>query len=627
MANAKCLGVPRAQGEIILVTDASNVGGGGTLFQWQALEKEELDSAVPQWGTDGLNQDATLKHSYPDNKWVLVPLGHPNWKWNQARGNYSTYEQELLAGMLVLSSQSQLLGSNPVVWLCDQAPVCTFQKGTPPEKAKLRHWWTYLSQLRLSVHHIQGVKNEFADYISHNNFDDMIGARSGEPAKEAFSRVDVHLDLNMTMIRTLDGLQQVEYLKEFGDIYKRLEKCLEPALVNQSQWKRDKTYLWHEDRIVVPSDRIPALLRWTHESSGHVGANRTLKLFKQWFHSTWTADQLRKTLQPMADKCPCRSCKPGDVRDRGLYSPLPIPHCANSVLYVDYTEMPKFRGYGFALVVTCGLARFTRVFPCIKHITGEETVKILLEEWVCVYGAPKDINSDEDVRVRSDTGWYKRVLRSLNVQVSTGILYTHTSNPLCEIRVLKENVRIWCKTERSKDLVRLFPVISLMMNSQENSATGYSPHELFMGRPAWFLHAPYPEDSYSTVGTLVKEQQDKVDSAKDMLQRVRERQRNKESKKQVPASYQEGDWVLVHHSRLPAWPRSTSNDPYFGPYKILSVDGNCITVRCSPRLGGTLVCAAQQLKRPRGPLPGRMGSKRQEDRRCGPAGRRLPNRS
>ena len=32
VANAKCLGVPRALGELILVTDASNVGGGGTFF-------------------------------------------------------------------------------------------------------------------------------------------------------------------------------------------------------------------------------------------------------------------------------------------------------------------------------------------------------------------------------------------------------------------------------------------------------------------------------------------------------------------------------------------------------------------------------------------------------------------
>ena len=38
-ANAKCLGVLKAQGEIILLTDASNVGGGRTLFQWQAREK------------------------------------------------------------------------------------------------------------------------------------------------------------------------------------------------------------------------------------------------------------------------------------------------------------------------------------------------------------------------------------------------------------------------------------------------------------------------------------------------------------------------------------------------------------------------------------------------------------
>ena len=117
------------------MTDASNVGGGGTLFQWQALEKEEFDLAISQWGKESHNQDGTFKHSYSDDKWVLVPLGHWNWKWNQARGNYSTYEQELIAGMLVLSSQAQLLGSNPVVWLCDQEPVRTFQNGPPPEKA------------------------------------------------------------------------------------------------------------------------------------------------------------------------------------------------------------------------------------------------------------------------------------------------------------------------------------------------------------------------------------------------------------------------------------------------------------------------------------------------------------
>ena len=423
----------------------------------------------------------------------------------------------------------------------------------------------------------------------------------------------------------------MEYLKESGDICKRLEKRHQPVLVNQEQWKRDKSYLWHEDPIVVPSDRILALLKWTHESSGHVAASRTLPPFKEWFHSTWTDDELRKALQPIVDKCPCQSCKPRDIRDRGLYRTLPILHCANSVLYVDYTEMPKFGGYDVALVVTCGLTRFTRWFPCTKHITGEETIKILLEEWFCVYGAPKEMKSDEHVRVRSDTGWYKRVLGSLNVQLSSGIPYTHTSNPLCErqIRVLKGNVRIWCKTERTKDWVRLLPVISLMMNSQESSATGYTPHELFMGRPAWFLHAPYPQDSYCAVGKWVKEQQDKVDKAKAMLQGVRERQWNKKNKRRVPSTYQEGDWVLVHHSQLLAWPRSTSDAPTLGPtgsylwMLTVSLCG-CLLNRGGP---GVRCSTAQALLRPRGPLWGRMGTKGRGDRRSGPTGRCQPNGS
>ena len=136
--------------------------------------------------TSGLNRDGSLKHDYPTSEWRLVPLGHWNWKWNQARSNYSTYDQELLAGMLVLSSQSRLLGSNPIVWLCDQEPVKSLQKGPPPEKAKLKRRWTYLSQFRLTVHHIPGIKNELSYYKSRNNFDALIGETSEALAKEAF---------------------------------------------------------------------------------------------------------------------------------------------------------------------------------------------------------------------------------------------------------------------------------------------------------------------------------------------------------------------------------------------------------------------------------------------------------
>ena len=94
------------------------------------------------------------------------------------------------------------------------------------------------------------------------------------------------------------------------------------------------------------------------------------------------------------------------------------------------------------------------------------TIKIVLEDCFGVYVASKQINYDEDVRVRSDTGWYKRVLRARNVQVSTSISETHMDNLLCEqrIRICREDVWICCKTERTKVRMRLLPFISLMMN-------------------------------------------------------------------------------------------------------------------------------------------------------------------
>ena len=60
-----------------------------------------------------------------------------------------------------------------------------------PEKARPKRRWTYLSQFRLRVHHIPGIKNELSDYISRNNFDALIGQSSEALAKEAFQRMDV----------------------------------------------------------------------------------------------------------------------------------------------------------------------------------------------------------------------------------------------------------------------------------------------------------------------------------------------------------------------------------------------------------------------------------------------------
>ena len=60
-----------------------------------------------------------------------------------------------------------------------------------PQTAKFKRWWTYLSHVRLTVHHIRRIKNELSDYISLNNFDALIGKSPEALAKEAFQHIDV----------------------------------------------------------------------------------------------------------------------------------------------------------------------------------------------------------------------------------------------------------------------------------------------------------------------------------------------------------------------------------------------------------------------------------------------------
>ena len=62
LKNCLILGVPRPVGEVLLVTDASDVGGGGTLFQCQRLNRDLCKEVDQKLRTLGVNRDGTLRH-------------------------------------------------------------------------------------------------------------------------------------------------------------------------------------------------------------------------------------------------------------------------------------------------------------------------------------------------------------------------------------------------------------------------------------------------------------------------------------------------------------------------------------------------------------------------------------
>ena len=107
---------------------------------------------------------------------------------------------------------------------------------------------------------------------------------------------------------------------------------------------------------------------------------------------------------------------------------------------------------------------------------------------------------------------------------------------------------------------------------------------------------PFPEDFKSPVGDLLEHKQSMANQAGTNLRHIRERELSRRNRQRRPARFKVGDLVLVHRSRLLSWPRSCLQDPYFGPYRIITIDGSRIHVRCSPHVGGELLCAPKQLR-------------------------------
>ena len=71
------------------------------------------------------------------------------------------------------------------------------------------------------------------------------------------------------------------------------------------------------------------------------------------------------------------------------------------------------------------------------------------------------------------------MLNALNVEITTGLPYTHMSRCLCETQnpVVEHNLGILMKQERIKVRVRLVPWAVLTMNSQRSSSVGFTPEE------------------------------------------------------------------------------------------------------------------------------------------------------
>ena len=132
-----------------------------------------------------------------------------------------------------------------------------------PEKKRLQQWWVFLSQLRLTVHHIQGLGNELSNELGRNSFDDRLGQSSEELARDALAKIDVQLDLFMKTTQPQRKWGKGDLSKYYAETMKQLQ-LRQVQMIAGEQWAMMKDALYKGDQVYVPESHLEETLPWCH---------------------------------------------------------------------------------------------------------------------------------------------------------------------------------------------------------------------------------------------------------------------------------------------------------------------------------------------------------------------------
>ena len=120
---------------------------------------------------------------------------------------------------------------------------------------------TFLLQFSLTIKHIPGIRNELCDWLSRGKFEELTSSDLDSLAKEAFERMDVHLDFAILFKLTeVPAFSQDSYLQSE---WKEAWLSLDPGkaqLVNELLLYHNESILYCEGKRVVPKASIAKCL-------------------------------------------------------------------------------------------------------------------------------------------------------------------------------------------------------------------------------------------------------------------------------------------------------------------------------------------------------------------------------
>ena len=452
LTDSTTLAFPNFEAEFILETDASTLGLGAVLSQYQSDES-------------------------------LRPISYASRTVQKHEANYGITELEALGVVWAVKHFRPYLYGHKCTVITDHQALKSLLN-TPQPSGKLARWGMAIQELDLTIEYRAGRKNEKADALSRNPVGSV--AAGSEPCAvvaAVSSEPNTSRDLPLQERQRADSELEpiMRYLEEGelpdDDQQARLLVLSEPnyTLVDGVLYhiEPDKTL-----RLVPPVRDRKEL--WEQSHSGCYGGHlRCAKSHGQLAKHYWWPRMRTDIIEW------CRSCMVCATRDVGKpikppLTPIPVGDPFDRV-GVDVLKLTKSsRGNQYAVVFVDYLTKWPEVFP-VKDQTAPTIAKLLVENIVCTHGVPAELLSDRGTNFLSNL--LSEVYSLMGMQKSNTTAYHPQTDGLVE-RFNRTLTAMLSKTvkKNGRDWDQQLPFVLYAYRTSPQASTGESPFYLMYGR-------------------------------------------------------------------------------------------------------------------------------------------------
>jgi hypothetical protein len=455
------------------------------------------------------------------------PLAYMSRKLTKAQINWPTIEQECYAIVQAVDKWDKYLRGREFILETDHEPLVNFSNKEQLNK-RCERWRLTLAEYRFKVKHIQGKKNNMADYLSRSpveiareDIDDKIIYESKSTQTEILSSTldSKYIPSKITAVMTRAQAKQqppkelIPQGKGADDLsdedpnrivpfdMEDLRKCQEQDDMVQGITKniqKHKHYVLEDGLLLrkqntplrsvpfVPPGRIRAdILKIYHDTPGngaHFGRDKTTRKIQERYYWPTMVTDIRNHINSCL---PCAQNNHRRQKPPGRLKPIPPPDGIWKLLSMDFhgpITPTSRRGNRYIISLTDILSKFT-IAKAVRDCSAATTVDFLTNDVILRYGTPTCILTD------NGTHFTAQITNHLFKKLGVTHLYTTAYHPQTNGQIERFNatmdgkIATLCNEQRT-DWNEMLQFVTFNYNTSIHATTKHTPFEMMHGRQA-----------------------------------------------------------------------------------------------------------------------------------------------